>query len=159
MAFLTSQRGSGSPNVAKAFEKADQCVISIKVSAVASRDKAQAGTITSADIIDGLVGNLQRGKAILAGIATTPGIVEYAASQYADVANYDVAAQFTAMMDEINTTITFFEQNYPKDTDGNIKRLSFVGDGSGNLVSYAAFNQTQRNAIVTRINALLATID
>ncbi len=159
MAFLTSQRGSGEPNVAKAFEKADQTVIAIKSSAIACRDRAQAGTVTAVDIIDGLMGNLQRGKAILALASGVDGIVPYAASQYADVANYDIAAEFTAMMTEINDTITFFEQNYPKDADGNLKRMSFAGDGNGTITTYATFSAGQRNAIVSRLNSLLATID
>lgn len=159
MAFLTSQRGSGEPNVAKAFEKIDQTVITIKSSAIASRDRAQVGTVTAGDLIDGLLGNLSRGKAILDALASIDGLAEYAAAQYADVPGYDIVAQFNAMRTEINTTITFLEANYPKDADGNLKKCSFVGNGSGVLVSYASFTVNQRNAIVTRLNALIAAID
>lgn len=158
MAFLTSVRGSGEPNVAKAFEKIDQTAITIKASAIASRDRAQAGTITAGDILDGLVGNLSRGKVILDSLASVDGLAEYAASQYADVLNYDIVSEFQAMRTEINATIDFFEANYPNDT-GNLRKWSWVGDGSGNLVNYASFTVGQRNAIVTRLNALIAVID
>lgn len=159
MAFLTSQRGSGEPNVAKAFEKIDQTVIAIKASAIASRDRAVAATVTAGDLIDGLLGNLSRGKTILDALASIDGLAAYAAAQYADVPGYDIVAQFNAMRTEINTTITFLETNYPKDADGNIKKCSFVGDGSGNLVTYAGFTLAQRNATITRLNLLIAAID
>jgi hypothetical protein len=158
MAFLTSQRGSGEPNVAKAFEKADQTAISIKSSAIASRDRAQAGTVTAGDLIDGLLGNLSRGKAILDALASIDGLAEYAAAQYADAPGYDIVAQFQTMRTEINSTIAFLEANYPNDA-GSLRRSSFVGDGSGTLVSYANFTAPQRAAIVTRLNALIAAID
>lgn len=160
MAFLTSQRGSGSPNVAKAFEKIDQTVVTIKASAVSARDRAQAGTINAGDLIDGLIGNLSRGKVILDALAATPGLAAYAASQYSDVPGYAeiLVAEFQAMRSEINSTIIFFEQNYPNDS-GSLRKVLFVGDGSGNVVPYAAFTAPQRTAIVNRLNALIATID
>jgi hypothetical protein len=158
MAFLTSQRGSGEPNVAKAFEKIDQTAISIKASAISSRDRAQAGTVTAGDLLDGLMGNLSRGKAILDALAGIDGLAAYAASQYTDVPGYDIVAQFQAMRAEVNNTISFFETNYPNDA-GNLRKWSWVGDGSGVLVNYSAFTAPQRTAIVNRLNALIAAID
>jgi hypothetical protein len=158
MAFLTSQRGSGAPNVAQAFESADRAAILVKRAATTARDKALNGTLTASDILDGLMGVLVSSKAKLIAAAGVPGIAQYAASQYAD-ASYDVAAQFSAMMAEINNTITFFVNGYPKDADGNLKKHAFHADGSGNIVVYSAFTSAQRNATAQRLNALLATID
>lgn len=159
MAFLTSQRGAGTPNVALGFANGDRAAVAIKTIALLVRDKAQAGTVTSSDILDGLLKTLVVSKATLEAAADTPGIGAYAAEQYADVAGYNVGAEFTAMMAEINTTIDFLVQNYPKDADGNLKKLSFNADNSGNLVSYSAFTSPQRTAIANRMIALLATID
>jgi hypothetical protein len=158
MAFLTSRRGSGEPNVAKAFETIDQTAISLKASAISSRDKAQAGTVTSYDLIDGLMGNLRRGKQILDTLAAVDGLKEYAAAQYADVLGYDIAAAFLAMRNEVNATITFLEANYPNDA-GSLRHVSFVGDGSGSIVYYSAFSAPERTALVNRLNALVAAID
>jgi hypothetical protein len=159
MAFLTSQRGAGTPNVALGFSNADRAAVAIKNIAVIVRDKAQAGTVTASDILDGLLQTLVIGKATLMAASGTPGIGAYASEQYADVPGYNVATEFTAMMDEINTTITFLVQNYPKDADGNLKKLSFNADNSGNLVSFSAFTAPQRTAVSNRMIALLATID
>jgi hypothetical protein len=159
MAFLTSQRGSGSPNVAVAFNKADIAAIQVKKSATAARDRAQAGTLTASDILDSLMGILVSAKATLDAAADVPGIGAYSTEQYADAAGYNVATQFAAMMAEIDTTITFFVNNYPKDADGNLKKYSFNADGSGNVVSYNGFSPAQRTAVVNRLNSLLATID
>lgn len=159
MAFLTSRRGSGSTNVARAFERADQTAISIKASAIVTRDKTQAGTVNATDLIDGFLANLQRGKVILQAAAAVAGVGSYAAEQYADVPGYNIGTEFTNMMNEVNTTITFFEVNYPKDADGNLKLKSFVGDGTGNTVPYAGFSAGQRTAIANRLTALIAAID
>lgn len=158
MAFLTSQRGAGTPNVAEAFKRIDQIAISIKASALQSLARAQAGTVTATDLLDNLMGNLSRGKAALDALVGLPGLAAYAAEQYADVPGYDIVAQFQAMRNEINTTILFFETNYPNDA-GNLLKVSWVGDGSGNTNVYASFTAPQRNAIVTRLTALAAAID
>jgi hypothetical protein len=160
MAFLTSQRGSGAPNVAQAFESADRAAILVKRAATVARDKALNGTLTASDILDSLIGVLVSSKAKLIAAAGVPGIAAYAASQF-DVAGYDqlIASQFQAMVNEINNTITFFVNGYPKDADGNLKKHAFHADGSGNIVVYSAFTSAQRNATAQRLNALLATID
>ena len=114
--------------------------------------------MTAADLLVNLMGNLARVKAGFNGLAAIDGLAEYGASQYADVLGYDIVAEFLAMRNAVNATITFFEANYPNDT-GSLRRLSFVGDGSGNVVPYAAFTVGQRNAIVAQLNALIAAID
>ena len=161
MAYLTSQRGSGAPNVAQAFETADQAAIRIKKAATSARDKALNGTLSASDILDSLIGILVDAKAKLIAASSVPGIGAYAASQFADVAGYkdNIGMQFAAMLNEINTTISFFVGGYPKDADGNLKKHSFNPDGSGNIVVFSAFTSQQRAATAQRLNALLATID
>jgi hypothetical protein len=160
MAFYTSQRGSGAPNVAQAFQSADQAAIQVKKAATVARDKALSGTLTASDILDSLIGILVDSKAKLLTAAAVPGIAEYAAAQF-DVPGYEalIGSQFQAMINEITATIAFFVQGYPKDADGNLKKHSFKPDGSGEFVVYAGFSSPQRTATAQRLNALLATID
>jgi hypothetical protein len=158
MAFKTSQRGSGSPIVAKAFSRSDEAAIRIKDAATLVRDKTAADTVTASDILNNLVQTLRLGKAALQAAADTPGIGAYAASQYSDVVDYAVGAEFTAMMAQINTTIAFFIANYPNDS-GSLRNVQWDQDNSGALVSYTAFTAPQKAAIITRLDALLATID
>ena len=161
MAFLTSERGSGTPTVAQAYQSANQAAISVKRAATTARDKALNGTLTASDILDSLIGILVDAKAKLIAAAGVPNISEYYAAQFPDVPGYEdlISSQFQAMLNEISATITFFVNGYPHDADGNLKKHSFHPDGSGQIVVFSAFTSPQRSATAQRLNALLATID
>lgn len=157
MAFLTSRRGSGVVPVKNAFELADGIIVQIKNAAQAARAAAAANTMTSRHVIDNLMPLLVNGRAQLVTLQTVPGLAAYANEQYADVPGYNVGTEFTAMMAAVDSTITFFTANWPKDADNNLKHLSF--NGSGALVPLSSFTVGQRNAIVAQLDSLLATID
>ena len=159
MPFLTSKRGSGSVNAARAFSNADASAIRVKASAEYVKARAQASTLTASDLIDNLRGTLVTERAILDAASQTPGVAAYAAEQFPDVAGYDVTAAYQAMIIAIDDTIAWLITNYPLDAEGCLKKLKWAPDSSGNLVAYDDFSAGQLSAVVTQCDALIATID
>lgn len=155
MAFRT-QNQNLTPAVQFAF--ALRLAAQIKREAIVHRDRAVAGSVSAADLYTGLLDTLVNNRAGLETARTTPGIVVYAQEQADDPA-YDIAAEFTAMMSEIDATISWLETNFPVSNQGFLELWSWVGDGSGALVANIITNPGELSALETRLNALIATIN
>lgn len=99
-------------------------------------------------IVDRLAGALQvwnKAKAV-------PGIAAYAESQYADPA-YDVAAAFNAMVAEAQETFDWLIAQWNANAVGY---LTLNPDGTRAIQT---FTPAQLAGLVTRMDALVATID
>lgn len=155
MAFRT-QNASDLPVIQ--FQRAVQVASQIKRETVIIRDAALAGAVNVANLFTGLLATLVRARPELEKARSTPGIAAYAKNQLNDPA-YNVGVEFTAMMDEIVTTTAWFETNFPQDAHGHLEMWKFVGDGSGAVNQDVLTNLGQLNALVTRLNALIASID
>lgn len=139
------------------FERALGVAAQMRREAVAYRDQAVAGSIRLMDIETGLLSTLRNVRTELVRAQATPGLVTYAKTQFETA--YDIAAEFTGMMTEINTTLAWLESNFPKDAGGRLLSKTFVGDGSGRVQSEILTNPTALTALAARLNALIATID
>jgi len=143
---------------AEQFDRALQLASQVKRSANSFRDMAVAGSVRTDDLFNGLVNHLFQIRQGLAKAQATPGMAQYAKDQFNDPA-YDVAAEFTTMMAEINTMTAFLEANYPTGPGGHLQTRLFVGDGSGATVSDTITNPSQLTALITRLDALIAVIE
>lgn len=140
------------------FPVALQLASQAKNSAVAFRAMAVAGSVKVGDLFEGLVNHLFQIRQGLTRAQTTPGMAQYAKDQFNDLA-YDVVAEFASMMAEIDLTTAFLEANYPTGPDGHLQTRTFVGDGSGATVSAVITSAAALSALITRLDALIATID
>lgn len=86
--------------------------------------------------------------------ASANGLLAYAQSQENN-ASLDLAAAFSAMRAQIVLTRDFISNNMPKDASGNF--AVYAPDATGYVD--VPLTTTERNALNTRLNALVATID
>jgi glycosylphosphatidylinositol transamidase (GPIT) subunit GPI8 len=93
------------------------------------------------------IGMLQRDSAV-------PGIVAYAQSQYND-GTYDVATEFTNMVNALNAVVTWVVSNMPKDGSGFLLAHTINADGSRVA---RVFTPAQTAGLTTALNAAIAQI-
>ena len=154
MAFKTT--GAAAVPVEQ-FPRALALAARLKADAINQRDQALAGSVNTADL-ESFLAELVATRAELTIAQATPGILAYAQAQFDDPA-YDIAAEFTAMMGAMATLAAWFEANFPTGPGGHLQARTFVGDSSGATVSDTITNAGSLNALVTELNALIATID
>lgn len=106
-----------------------------------------AGNITGMDAV-AMLANLSRVLGIFSSISALPGLSDYAKSQFGD-ANYDVATEFTAMVNALTAIQTWLKTNVP---------ANGVTIVDGALVG-TTYTPAQTAALRTLVNAAIATID
>lgn len=94
-------------------------------------------------------------NALMSVWAGTPGLAEYARSQYDDPA-YDVVAEFQSMKNAIENARSTLTAMFPKDANGWLLYQAIQPDGS---ILNRTFTAAQLANAVTVIDAVLATID
>ncbi len=139
------------------FIQALRAAAQLKREAQNYRVLAVAGSVRLADIETGLLSILRDSKIVLEKAQATPNMVAYAQAQFE--AGYDIATEFTAMMGEISTLLTWLENNFPTDAGGHLQSRTFVSDGSGKTQSALLTDATALTALIARLDALIATID
>jgi hypothetical protein len=92
---------------------------------------------------------------LMSGWASTPGLAAYARAQ-TDDPNYDVVAEFNAMLNAINSAKTTLTNMFPKDGSGFILYQTIQPNGS---LQNRTFTVAQLAGAVVQIDAVIATID
>ena len=111
------------------------------------------GTVTANQVFQ-IVDNLRSPLQIFAQVAAIPGIAAYAQAQFND-ATYDVATEFTNMVNTINAVVSWVVTNFPKDTGGFAQAYTIAADGSRTPVT---FTPAQTAGLTAAINAVIAAI-
>lgn len=155
MAFRTT-RGQEIPAIQ--FARAIQVATQLRKEAVAYRAMAVAGSVRAQDLEEGLLSTLVGARPTLLTARDTPGMAEYAKQQMDDRA-YNLAAEFTVMMQAIDDTTAWFEANFPTEVGGHLRSKRFVGDGTGALESGVISQSGRLSGLVTVLDALIAAID
>ena len=112
-----------------------------------------AGTVTANQVFQ-IVDNLRSPLQIFAQVAAIPGIAAYAQAQFND-ATYDVATEFTNMVNTINAVVNWVVTNFPKDTGGFAQAYTLTADGSRTAT---VFTPAQTAGLTAAINAVIASI-
>lgn len=150
MAFPTSNP------LAAALISAQGTAATLKYLAQSTATACAAGPV-SANLLLQMMDTLVRSKAIFNTVAATPGILQYAKDQYNNQ-SLSISTQFTNMISAIDAAATQIAGDIPKGTAGQggwMLTQKFAADGS---VSVRAFSSVETAAIVTALNALVATI-
>lgn len=114
---------------------------------------ALAGNVTSDQVFQ-LVDNI---RAVLVNFnrdAAVPNIAAYAQAQFND-STYNVATEFTNMVNALNAVVSWVVTNFPKDAGGFIQAYTINADGSR---SPASFTSAQTGGLLTAVNNAIATI-
>ena len=154
MAYKTTKT---QPVPSRQFERANTAAVQIRREAVVYRDQAIAGSVRLLDIEFGMLGIMTQARTVLLAAQATPNIVAYAKDQFE--ASYEIATEFTAMMNQLDITLTWFENNFPIDAGGHLQSSIFIGDGSGITQSALLTDSAALTALIARLDALISTID
>jgi len=111
------------------------------------------GTVTANQVFQ-IVDNLRSPLQIFAQVAAIPGIAAYAQAQFND-ATYDVATEFTNMVNTINAVVNWVVTNFPKDSGGFAQAYTLAADGSRTPVT---FTPAQTAGLTTALNAVINQI-
>ena len=106
-----------------------------------------AGNITGIDAMN-MMANLTRVIDSLNGVATLPGIGDYAQTQFGDV-TYDVAAEFTAMLNALTAIKNWLVANIPQNA------VTIVNG----VLTGATYTPAQTAALRTLVSQAQATIE
>lgn len=143
--FVHADTWQASRNTASTVKQRSQTV----------RNASAAGPISAKDIID-LATILADADAFFATAAAVPGIQAYVRNQIDDQ-TFDLAANFTAMRNEIQATVTWIKNNFPKDLINNwLFALTFTAEGR---FQWRTLTTAQTAGLRTQLDNLIATID
>ena len=115
--------------------------------------KSSTGTCTIDDILNAARG-IYNAKQALAALASTPGLPAYAKTEL-NSASYDIAAEYAAMLAQINATLAWIAANLPKDGSGYV--LDYQVDATFAKVP-RTFTSGSLAALRTQLAALVATV-
>lgn len=139
-----------------ALVSAQQTATNLKYLAQSTATACAAGPV-SANVLLQMMDTMVRAKATLNAAAAVPGMAQYAKDQYNNQ-SLNIATEFTAMVNAIDTAATQIAANIPKGTAGQggwMLTQKFAADGS---VTVRTFSTAETAAIVTALNTLAATI-
>ena len=130
-------------------------LIANNVKSLSGRFAAQfASTGGTADNIYQIVDALRNTKAELQSIAAISGIGAYAQAQEND-AGYDIAAEFTAMIAQIDAVITEIGATFP--VDGSGFHLGYTWAAGGERVP-RTFSVVALSGLTAELNVLVSSI-
>lgn len=153
MSFPSSV-GTKKNTQADTWQRARSVAGSIKTNAINVRDTSAAGTLSTKDAID-LATLLADAKSFFLDAMGVPGIEAYVRDQIDDQ-SFDLPAEFTAMMNGIDGTVTWIKVNFPQDAQGYLLAIQFTADGH---YTYRVLTAGQTAGLRTQLNTLIATID
>lgn len=108
---------------------------------------------TEADTVIALYFDSIRFRNIMNTAAAVPGIAAYAQAQEDDV-GYDVAAEFTAMINAVDAVVAEIESLYPVDGSGYLLDRQL----SGGTIVYRNFTAGQLASTVTLLDVVIGLI-
>ncbi len=149
MAFPASNQ-----NLDNAYRAIKEAALQVKTQSQTMRTAA-AGPGLSADRIVFYAQFLNTTKARMATLASTPGLPAYAQTQENNGA-LDIAAEYNAMVAQINATMAWIGANFPEDASGY--KLAFTLDANG-VLTWRTFTAGSLSTFVTVLDALIATIN
>lgn len=155
MAF-PSTIGSKQESLAAAWTAARNAATTIKQRSQTLHDQCAAGDISVLSILD-YATVLADMKLRLSQISAIPGLSAYAQTQVND-GTLDVAAEYNTMATQLDATVSWIINNFPKDGSGYLLAVQFHADNNGRTTP-RKLNTTQTASLRTVLQALIATID
>jgi hypothetical protein len=117
------------------------------------RAQSLAGPV-SADKILNYLTLLNSSRTQMAALSATPGLATYAQAQENNPA-LNIVAEYTAMVAQVDATITWIVANFPQDVNGFKLAFTLAADGS---TTYRTFDTATLATLRTALDALTATI-
>lgn len=148
MAFLASNLIPQS-----AYSQAKQTALNLRTLAVEAITLTAGGS--NADWLLGLLMRLRGMQTSLTELSATPGIAAYAREQEGDP-EYDVVAEFTAMLATLDDTADWLANVMPKDGSGYLL-LWTLDPNTGNRIT-RTFTGTQLASLGTKLQTLVNTV-
>jgi hypothetical protein len=153
MAF-PSAGGTKANSLADAWDRVRAVAAAVKRSAQNLNTLSLAGPIAGTSIVR-FCGDLADARDTFTQLAAVSGLGAYAQEQVADPA-LNIANEFTAMLNAIDSTRTWITTNFPKDGGGFLLAVSF--DANGRTVE-RTFDTATLAGFRTQLAALISTID
>ena len=151
MAFNT---GTGtSISLDRAFEAIEGVAFGIKNLSQALSDRSAAGNVTGEHIqryFDNLGDKRNELQSWAAKMTDMTAATAYARDRYNDPA-YDAQAEYTALLAQINATLSFIATNIPSDL--------IVWDDTNGYVDWVPYNSGQTAGLRAQLQALVDAID
>ena len=151
---MTFPSSSGRPALADILQEIQQIAQNIKARAQSTRDRSAAKSILALEILE-LQAGLKKRLDRLNALKTAPGLVAYAKEQLDDL-GFDIAAEFTAMLAEVQLTLDQIRADLPVSADGFVEVRKIEADDT---TTNKSFTKGQTAGLRARLNALIATID
>ncbi len=152
MAFPSSSGSKDS--LSNVFVRVQTTASKLKSKCEDLNTRAAAGNVSAFDFI-ALATTLADSRAIFIAARTVPGIGPFAQEQCNDP-TLDIAAEFTAMMTQLDATLSSIVTGFPKDVNGYLLYTTF--DANGRYV-YRQLTPAQTAPIRTNLTALIAAIN
>lgn len=111
------------------------------------------GTV-DANFVFQLLDNLRAAISMLNADAAVPGIAAYAQAQFSN-SGYNISAEFTAMVNDLNSVVSWVVANFPKDTGNFLQAYTINADGSRTA---ATFTSAQTAGLTSALNTVIAEI-
>jgi hypothetical protein len=151
MAFPTSQ--SRPETLAQALAQIKDEAGRVKVFAQQIKARSLAGAVPAHDVTS-YVGGLAAAKDEIGRLAATPGLGDYAQTEYQGI---DIGAEYATMLAQINATIAWVVANFPKTpATGELRERTLGADGRPVAVT---FSTSALAGFRTQLDALIATLD
>ena len=134
------------------LEGIDQRIVGLKSYTQKLSAQAAAGSVTSTRILNSY-GDLKGIRADLVLAAATAGLVEYARAQKNN-GTLDVVAEFNALIAQIDTTVQWIADTFPKDGNGYLLAQTLGAIGPTDRL----FTSAQTGGFRTQLDAIVALI-
>ena len=142
-------------NLDEYWMRARSTALNVKTRSQQMSAAAAAGGVQSITILD--YATFLTDQKIALEACVVNGIVAYAQAQMMSPAA-DVTVLFNTMILAIQATIDWITTNFPKDVNGFLLAVSFVGDGTGRTTP-RLFTAGDLGPFKTVVDALLATLE
>lgn len=135
-----------------ALEEATEAARNMRTFAQRASAQAAAGAVTSSEIFR-VEQVLRHVRSRLVRARDTPGIGAYAQAQLG-VGGLDIAAEFVAMLAELDATIQWVRDNFPRDATGILLAQTWGPEGPVDRI----FAPAATAGLRARLDALAATV-
>lgn len=152
MAFPSSAGAKDS--LSNVFVRVQSTAANLKSKCEDLNTRSASGSVSAFDFIS-LATTLADARLIFNAARVVPGIGPFAQEQCNDPA-LNIAAEFTAMMAELDNTLAAIVNGFPKDANGWLLYTSFDANGR---YAYRQLTPAQTASIRTNLTALISVIN
>lgn len=138
---------------ARGLELAKSYALDLKALCDAKVSEIGASGINGQQLI-ALWKRLAQARDNLVSVESISGIAAYAQAQEND-ATYDVATAFSALVSQVNSTLSWLDANVPKDANGYRLLMSLDANGAE---TWRVFVSPATDGLVTQLQAISAAI-